>query len=146
MTSRPDARTRQHVHGIRRVRLRGSRCGDRSPQSRPLNRLFSFPPVSLAVALAFDVTHPPVLAPVLPRPVGIIGERGDQRRTAPNGTAVRKSLMDRSLRLSQFRLEFCAGPLHERVAMAATFQDARLDPAGPVRHFVGGDLGQYHVV
>jgi hypothetical protein len=51
------------------------------------------------------------------------------------------SFLGMGLGLSEFRLEFRAGPLHQGTAMAATFEDTRFDGAGLVRHLAGGDVG-----
>ncbi len=64
----PDSRTRQHFHSIRRVRFSGSLCVDRSPHSRPLNRLFSSSAVP-ASKKSPSVPRTPWLLAVLSRPV-----------------------------------------------------------------------------
>lgn len=72
--------------------------------------------------------------------------REELKVSGTNGTAVRKPLIGLELGFCEFRPQFRARPLHERIALAAALQDARLDAAGPVGHFLGGDLGQHHVI
>ena len=63
-----------------------------------------------------------------------------------NGTAVRNRFVGLGLRFSEFRSQLRTGPLHEGITVPTAFQNAGFDPAGPVGHFVGRDVGQHQVV
>ena len=81
----------------------------------------------------------------VPRPRGLC-PLVDGKVPCGNGTAVSKGIVGLSLRFSELGSQFSAGPLHEGVPLATTLQNARFNATGPIGDFMGGHVGQHHVV
>ncbi len=72
----------------------------------------------------------------------VVGPENVIAEPAPNGTAVANVFSAKHLRFSERLAQLVPRGVHERVAMAAAFQNTRFDPARTEGYFVVGDAVQ----